>query len=165
MNIETQLVVMAHIQVTARHFLALRCQLEKLIELVRYSIGEAAPDPEQIRNFLLKESTQKTLETEWETALWQSADRNKSWRLICLAVKPDPEVAKRLLARRPPSNDCCAFCWQDERGVLDALKPELDIFGNSLAGLYLHRQCARPWNLLRDLVARDQTAPAKESLL
>lgn len=163
MNIEQQLTLLAYIQFVARHFLALRCTLDKLIELIRYSIGEAAPDPAQIRNFLQKESTQKTLELEYETALWKSADRNKSWRLICLAVQTDPEVAKRLLVRRPPSSDCCAFCWQDERGVMDALKPEFDIYGNQLAGIYLHRQCSRPWKLMRDLLARAKTT--KESLL
>lgn len=155
MNIDTQLVVLAHLQVTARHFLAYRGSLEKLIELVSYSIGIAAPDAEQMRNFLLRESTQKTLELEWETALWRSADRNKSWRLISLATTADPEVAKRLLARRPPSSDCCAYCWQDEKGFTDALKPELNILGNSVPGIYLHRQCSRPWKYLRDLVARN----------
>lgn len=154
MNIDLQLILLAHIQFTARHFLALRCTLDKLIELVRYSIGEAAPTTDEIRNFLLKESTQKTLELEHETALWCSSDRNKSWRLICLATTADPEVAKRLLNRKPPSSDCCAFCWQDEKGFTDALKPELDIYGNQIAGCYLHRPCARPWKYLRDLVAR-----------
>lgn len=165
MTIEQQLILLAHIQFVARHFIAYRGTLDKLIELIRYSIGEAAPDHDQVRNFLLKDSTQKTLELEYETALWKSADRNKSWRLICLAVKTDPEVAKRLLARKPPSSDCCAFCWQDERGVLDALKPEVDIYGSSVPGVYLHRQCERPFKLMRDLVIRAQTARSKESLI
>lgn len=156
MKLEQQLILLAHIQFTARHFLALRCTLEKLIELIAYSIGEAAPALDQIRNFLLKESTQKTLELEYETALWCSADRNKSWRLICLATTADPDVAKRLLARRPPSADCCAFCWQDERGFTTQLTPEKDIYGAPVPGSYLHRQCSRPWHLMRDLVARNQ---------
>ncbi|UVJ44997.1 hypothetical protein NVV94_05285 [Pseudomonas sp. LS1212] len=155
MTLEQQLILLAHIQFTARHFIALRVTLEKLIELIAYSIGTAAPDADQIRNFLIKESTQKTLESEWETALWRSADRNQSWRLICLAVTADPEVAKRLLARRPPSPDCCAFCWQDEKGFTDALKPELDIYNNPVSGVHLHRQCSRPWHLMRALVARN----------
>ncbi|MCX2816001.1 MULTISPECIES: hypothetical protein [unclassified Pseudomonas] len=166
MNIEQQLILLAHLQFTARHFIALRCSLDKLIELVRYSIGEAAPAPDQIRLFLLKESTQKTLELEYESALWQSADYSKSWRLICLATTADPQVAARLLARRPPSSDCCAFCFQDERGVMNALKPELDIYGNQLSGIYLHRQCERPWKYLRDLVSRAGVVEkTKESLL
>lgn len=155
MNIESQQVVLAHLQVTARHFMALRCSLDKLIELVRYSIGEAAPAPDIVRNFILRDSTQKTLELEYETALWQSADRSKSWRLISLATTADPDVARRLLARRPPSSDCCAYCWQDERGVIDTLKPELNILGNPISGVYLHRQCSRPWKYLRDLAARN----------
>lgn len=165
MNIEQQLILLAHLQFTARHFIALRCSLDKLIELVRYSIGEAAPAPDQIRLFLLKESTQKTLELDYETAIWQSADRSKSWRLICLATTADPKVASRLLARRPPSSDCCAFCLQDERGVMNALRPELDIYGNKLAGIYLHRPCERPYKLMRDLVARAGTEKTKEDLL
>ncbi|MFG0527360.1 hypothetical protein [Pseudomonas sp. yb_5] len=174
MNIEQQLILLAHIQFTARHFIALRCPLDKLIEFIRYSIGEAAPAPDQIRLFLLKESTQKTLELEYETALWQSADRAKSWRLICLATTSDPQVAARLLERRPPSSDCCAFCFQDERGVYNALKPEFDLYGNPVAGVSLHRQCERPWKQLRNLVARnpqtadetaDDTDKVRESLL
>lgn len=165
MNVEQQPLLLAHIQYVARHFIAYRGSLEKLVELIRYSIGEAASEPEQIRNFLMRESTQKTLELEYETALWCSADRSKSWRLICLAVKTDPEVAKRLLARKPPSSDCCSFCWQDERGAMDALKPEVDIYGNPVPGVYLHRQCSRPFKLMRDLVARAQTTPVRESLI
>lgn len=164
MNIEQQLILLAHIQFTARHFLALRCTLDKMIELIRYSIGEAAPDPDQIRIFLRKEQTQKTLELEWETALWCSADRNKSWRLVSLATTGDPEVAKRLLDRRPPSSDCCAHCWQDERGVLDALVPLMDIYGKPVPNVKLHRQCARPYKLHVDLVARAHK-PQKEDLL
>jgi hypothetical protein len=154
MNIEQQSTLLAHTQFVARHFIAYRGSLDKLIELVRYSIGEAAPDADVMRNFLLRDTTQRTLELEYETGLWRSSDRNQSWRLISLAVNADPEVAKRLLERRPPSPDCCAFCFQDERGALDALKPEIDLYGNSIAGVYLHRQCSRPWKYMRDLVAR-----------
>ncbi|MHC8382656.1 hypothetical protein [Pseudomonas sp. LB3P14] len=157
-------ILLAHTQYVAKYYQAYRGSLDKLIELIRYSIGEAAPEPERVRNFLQKESTQRTLELMYETALWRSSDRTKSWRLVCLATQTDPEVAKRLLAKRPPSSDCCSFCWADERGVLDALIPELDIYGNPTT-VRLHRQCSRPWKLHRDLVARAQTAPVRESLL
>ena len=162
---DTNEVLLAHTQYVAKFYQAYRGSLDKLIELIRYSIGESAPDAERVRNFLMRESTQKTLELAWETALWRSADRNKSWRLVCLATQTDPEVAARLLAKRPPSSDCCSFCWADERGVLDVLIPELDIYGKPVSpNVRLHRQCARPWKLHRDLVARSQT-PAKENLL
>jgi len=161
---DTNEILLAHTQYVAKFYQAYRGSLEKLIELIRYSIGEAAPEPERVRNFLQKESTQRTLELMYETALWRSSDRTKSWRLVCLATQTDPEVAKRLLAKRPPSSDCCSFCWADERGVLDALIPELDIYGNPTT-VRLHRQCSRPWKLHRDLVARAKTAPARESLL
>ncbi|UVJ46215.1 hypothetical protein NVV94_12145 [Pseudomonas sp. LS1212] len=154
MKLEDQLIVLAHTAYCAKFYIAFRGSLEKLIELIAYSIGEAAPDADQISVFIRKEETQRTLEVTYETALWRSADRTQSWRLICLAVTADPEVAKRLLAKRPPSPDCCAYCLQDERGVMEALKPELDIYNNPIPGVMLHRQCSRPWGLMRDLVAR-----------
>lgn len=163
MTSEQQLSLLSHIAYCAKFYIALRCSLDKMIELIRYSIGEAAPEPDQIRNFMMKESTQRLLESTYETALWRSNDRNKSWRLISLAVKPDPEVAQRRLNKKPPSPQCCGFCWQDESIYADALNPELDVY-NQPTGIYLHRQCSRPFKLLRDLVAR---APnnRKESLL
>lgn len=49
---------------------------------------------------------------------------------------------------------------------MNALKPELDIYGNQLSGIYLHRQCERPWKYLRDLVSRAGVVEkTKESLL
>lgn len=153
MKIEDELVVLAHTQFVARHFLVYRGTLEKLVELIKWNIGAAAPDSDQISLFLRKESTQRILEAEHETAIWRSSDARQSWRLVCLAVKPDADSAKRRLARRPPSSDCCSYCWMDEKGFTDQLKPELD-FGNPVAGVYLHRACARPWRYLRDLVMR-----------
>lgn len=164
MKPEVEQIILAHVQFTARHFIAYRGSLDKLVELVRYSIGEAAPDADQLGLFLRKESTQKTLELEYETAIWCSADHVKSWRLICLAVKPDAEVAARRLGRRPPSSDCCSHCWQDEKGFTTQLIPELDVYGKQIAGVYLHPPCARPWKYMRDLVARAVTTK-KESLL
>jgi hypothetical protein len=163
---DDQTVLLAHTQYVAKFYQSYRGSLEKLIELIRYSIGESAPEPDRVRNFLMRESNQRILELEYETALWRSADRNKSWRLVCLATQTDPEVAKRLLAKRPPSANCCSFCWQDESGVLDALIPELDIYGKPVnPTVRLHRQCARPWKLHRDLVARAQAPVKKASLL
>lgn len=162
---DTNEILLAHTQYVAKFYQVYRGPLDKLIELIRYSIGEAAPAPDRIRHFLQKESTQKILEATYETALWRSSDRTKSWRLVCLATQTDPEVAARLLAKRPPSSDCCSFCWADERGVLDALVPELDIYGHPVnPTVRLHKQCARPWKLHRDLVAR-ANKPQKESLL
>ncbi|MFW0758932.1 hypothetical protein ACN1C3_30180 [Pseudomonas sp. H11T01] len=165
LSAEQQQCLLSHLQFTAKHFQAFRGNFEKLVELVRYSVGEAAPDANAIGDFLRLEETQKTLELSYETALWRSADHNKSWRLICLAIKADPEVAKRRLARRPPSTESCSFCWQNETGFTEfVLQPEKDIYGNAIPGVYLHRQCSRPWKLMRDLVARAQTT-TKENLL
>jgi hypothetical protein len=154
MNIAEQATVLAHTQVTARHFLAYRGSLEKLVELIRYSIGAGAPPAESISSYLRRDETQKLLELEHETAIFQSADRSKSWRLISLAIQADPEVAARRLAKKPPSSDCCAFCWQDERGWTTELQPERDVYGEIVGGVYLHRPCARAYARLRDLVAR-----------
>ncbi|MCE6980751.1 hypothetical protein EI534_25930 [Pseudomonas frederiksbergensis] len=159
-------ILLAHTQYVAKFYQAYRGSLDKLIELIRYSIGEAAPEPERVRNFLQKESTQRILELEYETALWRSADRTKSWRLVCLATQTDPEVAKRLLAKRPPSSDCCSFCWADERGVYEALVPLMDVYGKPIPNVRLHPQCVRPYKLHLDLVTRAKTAPTKrESLI
>jgi hypothetical protein len=159
-------VLFAHTQYVAKFYQSFRGSLEKLIELIRYSIGTGAPSADRVRNFLMRESNQKILESTWETALWRSSDRTKSWRLVCLATQTDPEVAKRLLNKRPPSANCCSFCWQDESGVMDALIPELDIYGKPVSPtVRLHRQCARPWKLHRDLVARANKTPTKESLI
>lgn len=163
MNSEQQLTLLSHIAYCAKFYMAYRGSLDKLVELVRYSIGEAAPDAGQIRNFMMREETQRTLELDYETALWRSNDHNKSWRLISLAIKADPEVAQRRLLKRPPSAQCCGFCWQDESIYADALKPELDVY-NQPTGVYLHRHCSRPFKQLRDLVARAKQ-PVRESLL
>lgn len=157
-------ILLAHTQYVAKFYQVYRGTLEKLIELVRYSIGTQAPDATRVRNFLMRESNQKILEQHWETALWRSSDRTKSWRLVCLATQTDPEVAKRLLAKRPPSSDCCSFCWADERGVLDALIPLMDVYGKPIHNVRLHPQCVRPYKLHLDLVAR-ANKPQKESLL
>jgi hypothetical protein len=154
MNSTEQAIVLAHVQFTARHFLAYRGSLEKLVELVRYSIGAGAPPAEAISSFLRQAATQKLLELEHEVSIFQSADRAKTWRLISLAVNADPEAAKRRLEKKPPSSDCCAFCWQDEKGWTTQLQPERDVYGEIVGGVYLHRACARPWGRLRDLVAR-----------
>lgn len=161
---DTNEILLAHTQYVAKFYQAYRGSLEKLIELIRYSIGESAPAPERVRNFLMRESNQKILEQFWETGLWRSSDRTKSWRLVCLATQTDPEVAARLLAKKPSSSDCCSFCWADERGVLDALIPLADVYGKPIPNVRLHPQCVRPYKLHLDLVMRAQT-PTKESLI
>jgi hypothetical protein len=156
MDDQTKQTVLAHVQYVARHFVAYRGSFDKLIELIRYSIGETAADADTVGTFLRREDTQKLLELEYETALWRSADFNKSWRLVCLAVQADPVKAARLLDRRPPSSDCCCFCWQDEKGYTTQLIPERDVGGKRVAGVMLHRPCYRPWQRMRALVEREQ---------
>lgn len=154
MNADEKDCVLRHTAHVAKHFIAYRGSLEKLVELIRYSIGTAAPAAEVIANFLRCESTQKLLETTYECAIWQSSDSLKSWRLICLATTADPAVAARLLARKAPP-DACSFCWQQERGWTDkTLVREQDVSGAFVGNILLHPTCVRPWKRLRDLVAR-----------
>ena len=154
MTPEQQQTVLAHTQYVARFYVALRQPLAKIVELISYSIGPDAPPAEDVARFLRLDSTQRELELHWETALWCSADINKSWRLICLAVPDNVQDAATLLARPvPPSS--CAFCHQSEPGFTKlVLQPELDLTNTPVGSIYLHRQCQRPWRLLRDIVAR-----------
>ena len=156
MNAVDQATVLAHTQFTARHFLAYRGSLEKLVELIRYSIGATAPTAEAISSFLRADATQRLLELEYEVSIFQSADRAKTWRLISLAIQADPVVAARRLAKKPPSSDCCAFCWQAEPGWTTQLQPDRDIYGEIIGGVYLHRACARPYGRLKSLVEREK---------
>jgi len=154
MNEADKACVLRHTAHVAKHFIAYRGSLDKLVELIRYSIGTAAPAPEDVAHFLRCESTQKLLESTYETALWCSNDHTKSWRLICLATTADPAAAARLLARKAPA-DACAFCWQQERGWSDkTLVPEQDVGGAFVGAVLLHPTCVRSWRRLRDLVAR-----------
>lgn len=146
--------VLAHCQHVARHFQALATSIDKICELVRHSIGEAAPSADEISLFLRRESTMKELEHHRETALFQSADTNKQWRLISLAVQADPTKAAALLARRPPSSYFCSFCWIDEGRSFDRedLVLEKDLYGEAVDNVRLHKQCVRPWLALRAVV-------------
>lgn len=153
MNADEKALVLAHTQYVARYYVALKTTMEKIVELVRHSIGAAAPDADQISLFLRREATRKTLEYGHETALWQSTDANKSWRLVCLAVQSDPVKAKFLLNRRPPSSKHCSHCWIDEAQCAELpLTPEKDIYGNAVENVYLHPQCLKPWLALRRVI-------------
>lgn len=152
MNIAQKEVVLSHTQHVARHFQALATSIDKVVEMVRHSIGEGAPSAEEVSIFLRRESTAKELEHHRETALFQSADMGKQWRLISLAVQTDPVKAAALLARRPPSSYFCSFCWVDEGRSFDRenLVPERDMYGEAVSPpVLLHKQCVRPWLALR----------------
>jgi len=142
--------VLAHVQHVARHFIAWRGHLPALIKFVAYSLGDDAPEDSRLDNFLRRESTQETLRLHYETGLWIAPD--KTWRLVCLAVPDDPAVAKRRLNNRPTSASQCRWCHIDEKSRdLLALKPELNIRREHIAGSYLHPICQRSWMLLYDI--------------
>lgn len=157
MDPETQLLALAHVQTVARQFLAWRGSLEALIAFVAYSMGESAPSPERLDNFLRRESTQTTLAGQYETALYRATD--KTYRLICLATTTDPVIACKRLAHRPASPGTqCAFCLIDEKGFASIeLQPELDVYRLLVPGRYLHRCCQRPWARLRALAERTES--------
>lgn len=151
--------VLAHTQQVARHFQALATSIEKICELVRHSIGEGAPSADEVSLFLRRESTIKELEYHRETALFQSADAGKQWRLISLAVQANPVKAAALLARRPPSTHFCSFCWVDEGRSADRefLVQEKDLYGNAVSpAVMLHKHCLRPWQALRAVVGNSK---------
>lgn len=148
--------VLAHVQFVSRHYHALRTSGEKLVELVRHSIGTDAPPAEAIANYLRRDAVQRELAAIWETALWISNDSNKSWRLVSLATTSDPELAAKRLAKRPPSPDACAWCWCTTSGAeKEALIVDVDINGVE-TGHRLHPQCQRPFNVLQRLVERSK---------
>lgn len=157
MDLDTKLLILAHVQAVSRHFLALRTSEAQLVALVRHSIGAAAPDPGQIASYLRRGETRKILERDWECSLWTSSDTVKSVRLICLAIASRPEDAAARIAKRPPALDgCCRWCWQLERGAdREHLVLERDLC-NEPTGAYLHKQCLRPWMLTRQLAMRAQ---------
>lgn len=148
--------VLAHTQHVARHFQALATSIDKIVELVRHSIGTAAPSAEEISIFLRRESTIRELEHNRETALFQSADTNKQWRLVSLAVQADPVKAAALLQHRPPSSYFCSFCWISEERSRDRedLVLEKDLYGEAVENVRLHKQCVRPWLALRAVVEK-----------
>lgn len=152
MNTAQKETVLAHTQHVARHFAALATSIDRICELVRHSIGEAAPSADEVSLFLRRESTARELEHNRETALFQSADVGKQWRLISLAVQTDPVKAAALLARRPPSSYFCSFCWITEERSFDRefLVQEKDMYGVAVSPpVLLHKQCVRPWKSLR----------------
>lgn len=150
--------ILAHTQAVARNFLAWRGSLESLIPFIVYSMGTDAPSPEDLDLFLRKESTQRLLQSKYETALWKATD--KTYRLICIAIPLDPEVVKRRLARFPTSTNQCRFCQIDEKSFAYLeLKPELDIRRELVPASYLHPHCQRSWLLMRALVERADISP------
>lgn len=156
MKVEDELTILAHTQFVARFYMALKCPLSKMVELIRHSIGSSTPPAEAVELFLRKESTRDKLEQAFETALFESSDRNRTWRLICLATPTDVETCKERLGKKLPSQDACAFCWISEYGHdREMFKPELDPYQNPVPGIYLHRNCIRSWRRMRNIVERN----------
>lgn len=148
--------ILAHVQFVAMHYSAFKGSLETIIAFVAYSMGDAAPSPDRLDNFLRRAETQRTLENEFDVALWRGAD--KEWHLISLVVPVDIAVCRRRLDHRPTSPGTqCRWCLQDSKGFAHLeLKPELDIYRNPVPASMLHPQCLRPWQLMRALVEREE---------
>jgi hypothetical protein len=150
MTSEQKTIVISHTQFVARHYVALKTSIEKIVSLVRHSIGSNAPDADSISMFLRRDSTRKEFEYHHETALFPVPDSSKSWNLVCLAVQTDPAKARFLLERQPPSAQHCAFCWLDESRAASAiLITERDLYGVEVSDIRLHPQCVKPWRALR----------------
>ncbi|WP_024301975.1 hypothetical protein [Pseudogulbenkiania sp. MAI-1] len=167
MDAATKLKLYAHIQHVARHFSAWKGGIESLVAYINYDLGADAIEPAQLENFLRRAENQRELEAHYETALWQGP--NKQFRLVCLAITDDPQIAKRRLEHFPADKRRqCAFCYIDEGQFVDLgleLFPELDLRREIVPGRYLHNCCRRPWAQLRLLAERADAEPDKESLL
>jgi hypothetical protein len=158
MELAIQLKVLAHCQYVARHYSAFKGSIESIVSFIAYSIGAESPDPDQLSVFLRRPETQRTLETNYETALFR--DISKQWHLISLAPPTDPAVCRRRLNHRPTSPGTqCRWCYQDSKGYAALeLKPELDVYRNPVPASFLHPQCFRPWLAMRAIVERENTS-------
>lgn len=166
MSPEMQSRIFAHTQAVARHFIAWKGALPSLIPFVAYSIGESAPSPDEIENFLKRNSTQEELLQRWETVLRRSLDG--SWRLVCLAVPDNVNIARQRLSHFPVSRGTsCRWCSQDEHiFAADELKPVLDANLVPVAGSYCHPTgCMASWLLMQNFVNRADAKSEREKLI
>lgn len=156
MDAATELKILAHVQYVTRHYQAFKGTLDTIVAFVAYSLGPAAPPPDEITRLLRQDRIQRTLEANYETSLFQATD--KSWRLICLAPVVNIEQARRRHAEWPVSKATqCAWCLQDEKNFAAMeLKPLLDIKRNPVSGRYVHRACARPYQQMIDMAEREE---------
>lgn len=149
MNVE---LINRHIQAVAIQFISYRGDLIALAGFVRHSIGDTAPDIEELIHYMRKEETHKEL-LNWEVGLWRNTIGD--WSLVSLATPPTIEQMRYRLNEFPISNTQCRFCLQDTKRLAHIdLIVETDIHGEPVHRSLLHKQCMKPWLLMRTQVAR-----------
>lgn len=155
--------VFRHVQNVAIQFISYRGDIRAMASYAGASMGNAAPEIEQLTNYLRKPETHEEL-LKWDVGIWRNTTGD--WSLVSLAAPSSIEQMKYRLEHFPTSNTQCRWCLQDaKRSAHIELIPEKDIHGNPVDNSWLHKQCMRPWLTMRNQVARVQTAPSKESLL
>lgn len=146
--------ILAHTQFVARRFIAWRGHLPDLVKYVVHSAKHSVK-PDEVELVLRKAETQKELHQHWEVALWRANDQ--TWRLVSLAVNPDPAIAHKRLNEFPASTNQCRYCWIDERSQADyELIPEMDLRRTPVPASRLHPQCKRAWMQLRALAELEE---------
>lgn len=152
----------AFAQHTARHYVSYRGTLDKIVESIRYCMGESAPDADTLSTFLRKESTQLILAGEYEVGLWRNID--KSYSLVSLAIPIDVNIARRRLSHFPDNpSSMCAWCYQDSKGFSALeLRPVLNLKREIIQPpRYCHPVCMRPLMAMRYMVERADLEAAK----
>ena len=140
-----------HIQALAIHFVSYVGPLPALAGFIKHSLGDSAPPISAIEIFLRRESVQLELATSWEVALF--TDTRGTFHLVNISPERDVEIARRRLNSYPVNTSSCRWCLADSRTLSHLeLVPELDIHGHPVHRSRLHKQCLRPWLLMRDLV-------------
>lgn len=155
--------VLRHAQATAIQFISYRGDIHAMASFIAASMGDTAPDLERLTNYLRKAETHEEL-LRWDVGIWRNTIGD--WSLVSLAAPSSIEQMKYRLEHFPASNTQCRWCLQDAKRLAHIeLIPEKDIHGNPVDNSWLHKHCMRPWLIMRNQVARAQTAPSKESLI
>ncbi|WP_095143966.1 hypothetical protein [Pseudomonas sp. Irchel s3b6] len=153
----------ASIQEVAIQFISYRGELTSIAKFATASMGDSAPDLEELIHYLKKAETHTEL-VNHGVGLWRNTDG--SWSLVSLATPPTIEQMRYRLEHFPTSNTQCRWCLQDAKRLahLDLIV-EKDIRGEPVHNSRCHVVCMRPWLTMRNQVVRADAAPQKASLL
>jgi hypothetical protein len=153
----------AAIQEVAIQFISYNGELQALAKFVAAPMGETAPDMETLTHYMRKPETHTEL-VKYGVGLWKNT--NGSWSLVSLATPPTIEGMRYRLEHFPTSNTQCRWCLQDAKRLahLDLVQ-EKDIRGEPVHNSRCHVACMKPWQTMRNQVARSDAGPTKASLL
>ncbi|KXK67632.1 hypothetical protein BC89_30350 [Pseudomonas monteilii] len=156
-----QEIILRHVQAVAIQFISYRGDIRAMASYVGASMGNIAPEIEQLAGYLRKPETLEEL-LKWDVGIWRNTAGD--WSLVSLAAPSSIEQMRYRLEHFPTSNTQCRWCLQDAKRLAHIeLIPERDIHGSPVDNSWLHKHCMRPWLTMRNQVARAGTA--KGSLL